>query len=152
MNRSPQLLRAGALVSFVVALIHVACVFTGEATARFFNAPRFVIALIQQHSLWIVPVAVAIASILGGFGLLAWSGAGLMRRLPLLRTGLVTVTTIYLLRGLIIVPLTLFALQHPGRIAWPAFLFCLVALGVGLLYLCGTIGRWRALSAPPNER
>lgn len=151
MNRAQKLLSLGGATSFFLALLHVGAVFGGEAAARFFTAPRPVLLLIQQRSLWIIPVLLVIVTILGGFGLLAWSGAGRMRRLPFLRTGLVAVSTIYLLRGIVIIPLALLALQHPGRVQWQAFLFCVVALALGVVYLTGTIGRWSEL-APASKR
>lgn len=150
MNRAQKFLLFGGTASFALGLLHVACLFTGEATARFFTAPRFVLRLIQQHSPLIIPVVLVIVAILGAFGLIAWSGAGRVRRLPLLRTGLVAVSGIYLLRGLAIIPLIVVAPQHPGRVPWQAFLFCVVALGLGVVHLLGTLGRWPALSARPS--
>lgn len=150
MNSAQKFLCAGAVSSFALALLHVGAVLVGESAARIFNAPRFVLALIQQQSLWIIPVLMVIVAIFGGFGLLAWSGAGRMRRLPWLRTGLVAVSSIYLLRGLIIVPLLLLAMKRPGLIQWQAYLFCVVALALGAVYLRGTVGCWRTLKAPSS--
>jgi hypothetical protein len=146
---SPQkLLRAAALASFAFAALHIGALFGGEPAARFFNAPRPVLALIQQQSLWIIPVVLVICGVLSAFGLYAWSGAGLMRRLPLLRTGLVTIGSIYSLRGLLIVPLVIFAMRHPGAVAWQSFTFCIVSLMVGVLTLAGTFRQWRLLARP----
>jgi hypothetical protein len=49
--------------------------------------------------------AVLIALLLFVWAAYAFSGAGLLRRLPLLRTGLVTISAVYLLRGLAPVPM-----------------------------------------------
>jgi putative oxidoreductase len=46
-------------------------------------------------------VTLIIASILTGWGLYALSGAGVIFKLPLLKTCLVLITTIYLLRGVV---------------------------------------------------
>lgn len=144
MTPPQKLLRAAAFASFAFAALHVGALFGGETAARFFT-------LIQQRSLWIVPIVLAIFGLLSVFGLYAWSGAGLMPRLPLLRTGLVTVGTIYSLRGLLILPITLFARQHPGRVSWQSFAFCIASLAAGLLYLTGTLRQWRRLGPPPAQ-
>ncbi len=52
-------------------------------------------------------ITLAITAVLLMWAAYAFSGAGTLPRLPLLRTGLVTITAIYLLRGLILVPLHL---------------------------------------------
>ena len=134
-----------ALTSFALALLHVVCLFTGEATARFFTAPPVVLALIRQKSLLIFPVCLVIAGTLGIFGLYAWAGAGRMRPLPLLRTGLVAVGVIYTLRGLALVPQVLVALRRPGLFPSQVFVFSAVALGLGLAHLLGSSARWPAL-------
>lgn len=63
-----RLLAPCATLNFALALLHVVCIFTGEATARFFNAPRYVMELIRTGSLLIVPVCLGIFAVLGTFG------------------------------------------------------------------------------------
>lgn len=143
--RARRALASGAVFSFAAALLHVVCIFAGEATARFFTAPPVVLALIRERSLWIYPVVLVIAGILGTFGLYAWSGAGRMRRLPFLRAGLVAIAGIYLLRGLLLVPQVLLELRRPGMLPWQVFLFSGVSLVIGILHAAGTLGRWSEL-------
>jgi hypothetical protein len=73
-----------------------------------------------------------------GFGLYGLSGAGLIRRLPLLRLGLLVIGAIYTLRGLVLI-YDLIGLFN-GAPLHPA-IFSLVALLVGLCYLIGS--PWR---------
>lgn len=152
MTQPQKLLGAAALASFAIAIVHVAAIFGGESFARFFNAPPLVLAMIQQRSLWIIPVVLVLCGVLSTFGLYAWSGAGRMRRLPLLRTGLVTVGAIYFLRGLLLGPLVVFAVRHPGGVSWQSFAFCIVSLLLGLAYLAGTFGQWRILAHAADPR
>ena len=140
-----RLLLACALADFALALVHVACLFAGEATARFFTAPRPVLELIRSGSWLIVPVCLAIVAVLGTFGLYAWSAAGRMRRLPWLRGGLVAVGVIFTLRGLLLLPQAAVMLRHPGAFPWQVPVFSLVALALGLAHLAGARMRWTAL-------
>jgi hypothetical protein len=138
-------LEVGAWTSFAIALLHVGAVVRGEAAARFFGAPRFVLAMVQQRSLAIIPVLLVVIGVLGVFGLYAWSAAGWMRRLPALRTGLITVGVIYTLRGLLLFPQLVFVLRHPGVLPWQFPVFSAVSLALGGVHLIGTARRWPAL-------
>jgi hypothetical protein len=64
-------------------------------------------------------------------------GAGCIRRLPLLRTGLLVIGGLYTLRGLMLIPGSLIALGlvQASESAPPQELFAsLVALSIGVLY------------------
>lgn len=149
--RGTRLLGACALISFALALVHVVCIFTGEATARFFTAPRFVLEMIRTGSWLIAPVCLAIVAVLGTFGLYAWSAAGRIQRLPGLRGGLVAVGAIYTLRGLALVPQAITMVKHPGVFPWQVPVFSFVALALGVAHLAGARHRWSAL-APLDNR
>ena len=146
LSRGAGLLSACALADFALALLHVVCLFTGEATARFFTAPRPVIELIRSGSWLIVPVCLAVVAVLGVFGLYAWSAAGRMRPLPWLRGGLVAVGVIFTLRGVALVPQTILMLKYPGALPWQVPVFSVVALALGLAHLAGAKQRWRDLA------
>ncbi|MFT3830506.1 MAG: hypothetical protein QM691_12460 [Opitutaceae bacterium] len=146
-TRGRRLLTACALTSFALALLHVVCLFMGEAAARFFTAPRFVLELIRTGSWLIVPVCLVIVAALGTFGLYAWSAAGRMRRLPVLRGGLSVVGAVYAFRGLALIPQTIVMLKQPGVFPWQAPVFSFVALALGLAHLAGTVRRWHGLAA-----
>lgn len=75
----------------------------------------------------------------------AFSGAGKIVRLPLLRTALVIIAFIYLARGLIVVPL---ALVKPQLLADPFALWSsLIVLAYGIAYAVGTWRAWPWLRA-----
>ncbi len=143
--RGVRLLATCAFVDLALALVHVACIFAGEATARFFTAPRYVLELIRSGSLLIIPIVLFIVAALGTFGLYAWSAAGRMRRLPLLRTGLVAVGVLFTLRGLALIPQVATMLRYPGVFPWQVPVFSLVSLALGLAHLAGARQRWAAL-------
>ena len=70
------------------------------------------------------------------WALYAFSGAGLIRKLPLLRTGLVTIGSIYTLRGVMLFP-ELFSLIAGRNSAPRMAVFSAVSLIIGLSYLVG---------------
>ena len=82
-------------------------------------------------------VCLAVAGIVAVFGLYALSGAGKVRRLPLLRTVLIAVTAIYLLRGLLVIPQMPIVMKHPDLVRFVAF--SAISLGVGLVHLGGVV-------------
>ena len=87
-------------------------------------------------------ITIGIAAVLAIWAAYAFSGAGLIGRLPLLRTGLVVITLIYLARGLIIVPAWLMN-REINTFGWVS---SLIVLGFGLAYLIGTWRAWPRLA------
>ena len=131
---------AGGALSLAAAALHLACIVGGPAWVRAFGAGE---RMVEAGRIGPILVTVGIAAALAGFGVYAWSGAGLLPRLPLLRAALVAITAIYLLRGLVLfVP---GALRRPDLS--PRFLFwsSAVVLGFGLVHLVGTWRCWPAL-------
>lgn len=59
----------------------------------------------EAGSLYPALVTLAIAGVLFTWSLYALSGAGVIGRLPLLRSGLVAITAVYLVRGIGFLPL-----------------------------------------------
>jgi hypothetical protein len=88
------------------------------------------------------------ALIFGVFGLYALAGAGTIRPLPLLRFGLVAIGGVYTVRGLFVIPVLLIRagmLQSSAVIPAQASASSLISLFIGVLYLAGTMLRWREL-------
>jgi hypothetical protein len=82
------------------------------------------------------------------FGFYGLSGAGVVRRLPLLRAVLVFTGAVFVLRGLAVV---LQILVNSGILKGPAtpahmVAASLLSLCIGVLYLSGTIRGWRNLA------
>jgi hypothetical protein len=81
----------------------------------------------------IIGIIVAIA------GLYALSGAGKFHRLPFLRTVLIAVTAIYLLRGLNIILDIILMFKHPKLNLLQFAVFSLIAFCIGIIHLTGVI-------------
>ena len=99
MRRNYQLIIAGGL-SFFASLLHIACIFGGPDWYLFLGAGERMAQLAAAGDPYPTIVTLIIALILAGWGLYAWSGAGLIFKLPLLKTCLVLITTVYLIRGI----------------------------------------------------
>jgi hypothetical protein len=141
MARNPWL-AAGGLLSAAAAALHLAIIAGGPAWYRFFGAGEGMARMAERG--WARPTlfAIGIAAILAIWAAYAFAGAGLIRRLPLMRTALVAISAIYLLRALAPLPM---ALLWPERV--DAFLLwsSAIVLVYGLCYALGTRRAWATL-------
>ena len=144
--RNPWLVAAGTL-SAAAAALHLAVIAGGADWYRFFGAGERM-ARMAERELWTPAlVTLGIASVLAVWAAYAFAGAGLIRRLPLMRTALVAIAGVYLLRGLVLVPmLALRPWLVDGFTLWSS----LIVLGCGVAYAAGTWRAWPALSAGPQ--
>lgn len=148
--RSNPLLIAGGTLSALAALLHLAIIVGGPDWYRFFGAGEGMARAAERGMARPALLTVGIAAILGIWSLYAFSGARLIRRLPLLRTSLVAISAVYLLRALAPLPIALLA---PGQLT--AFLLwsSLIVLVYGLAYGLGTWRAWPNLRpAAPDSR
>ena len=97
-EKNNHLIIAGTL-SFIAALLHVACIFGGPDWYLFFGAGQRMAELAAAGDPYPTIATLIIASILTGWGVYAFSGAGIIFKLPLLKTCLVLITAVYLVRG-----------------------------------------------------
>jgi hypothetical protein len=93
------LLIAAGLLSAGPAVLHLAIIAGGPAWYRAFGAGERMARMAEYGSSRPAVIAVCIAGVLAVWAAYAFSGAGLLRRLPLLRAGLVAISAIYLLRA-----------------------------------------------------
>lgn len=141
MTREPFLILAGSL-SALAALAHLAVIVGGPDWYRFFGAGEGMARMAERGMIQPALITIGIAAVLAIWAAYAFSGAGLIGRLPLLRTGLVVITLIYLARGLIIVPAWLMN-REINTFGWVS---SLIVLGFGLAYLIGTWRAWPRLA------
>lgn len=145
MNPGPnKWLVLGGWLSIAAALLHIVCIFGGGDYYRFFGAGEEM-ARADEAGRWMPAIMTSsIAIILAIWAAYAFSGAGLIQRLPLIRTALVIISGIYLLRGLFIIPIMIEpAMRSPFNI-WSS----LIVLGYGMTYAIGTCLAWPQLSTP----
>jgi hypothetical protein len=98
MDRINWLIAAGIL-NTIAALLHLGCVFGGPSWYRFFGAGEGMARLAAQGSWRPAIITLGITAILAGWAAYAFSGAGLLPRLPLLRPALILICAVYFARA-----------------------------------------------------
>jgi len=143
--RNPWLITGGVL-SLLAAVLHLAVIVIGPGGYRFFGAGEQM-ARMAEAGHWYPPlVTTGIATILAVWAAYAFSGAGLLPRLPLLRTGLILISLIYLARGLVLVPAVILNPQGPAGITPFIWWSSMIVLAYGVAYAVGTWTAWPRLS------
>lgn len=138
-NSRNRLLLAAALCSALAALLHLACIVWGAPLYRFLGAGEQMARMAEAGHWYPDVAALCIAGVLLIWSAYAASGAGLIRRLPLLRLVLCLITLIYLARGLgavLIMPM------FPGNSVLFWILTSAICLVIGLLHLLGLRQIW----------
>ena len=142
MSPNRWLIAAGVLSS-LAALLHVAVIFGGPDWYRFFGAGEGMARMAERGSIRPSLITLAIVLVLALWAAFAFSGAGLIVRLPLIRTALVLITAIYLFRGLLLIPaLVLKPQMMTPFVVWSS----LIVLIYGVTYAIGTVQAWSSLS------
>jgi hypothetical protein len=136
---------AGGSLSALAALLHLATIVGGPGWYRFFGAGEGMASAAERGSLFPPLVTLAIAALLAVWSAYAFAGAGLLRRLPLMRTALVLIAAVYLLRGLALFPTLLL---RPDLVDGFALWSSLIVLVYGATYAIGTWKAWPALAKP----
>lgn len=134
---------AGAIASGVAALLHIGCILFGASWYRFMGAGEQM-AQMAEAGFWYPSIVTSlIAGVLFMWSLYALSGAGVIRRLPLLRTGLCAIAGIYILRGTIFIPL---ASYFPGNSMSFWLWSSAICLSFGAIYVIGIVQVWPSIS------
>ena len=143
MQHSPnRYLIIAAALSAVAGIIHLGCIVFGASWYRFFGAGEGIARMADAGHWYPTFMASAIAVVLFTWSLYALSGAGVIRRLPLLKLALCLITAIYIGRGIGFVAIMP---AFPGN----SISFWLVSSGVclafGLVHLAGVRQVWARL-------
>lgn len=134
---------AGGTMSGAAAALHIGVILGGPDWYRFFGAGEEMARMAERGSDRPAMITAFIAAMLAVWAAYAFSGAGLIRRLPLLRTALVLISAVYLLRGLVLLPLLALRPQLVDSFAvWSS----LIVLGYGIVHGIGTIRAWPDLA------
>ena len=132
-------LKAAAGLSFFMAVAQTVISLSPAAAAYFMAPPPL---LENRWRLFLIGEAAALVLVL--FGLYALSGAGVIRRLPLLRLGLIGISSLFLLRGLFVVFSVLAILGIlEGQLLIQGEISTLVFLAAGIAFAVGTVLNWR---------
>ena len=144
MGEGSLLFAAGA--ALLGGASHVVALVGGPRWIAALGAPPWVVQAAREGS-WIVPVGgLCITAAMWLCAAYAFSGAGWMLRLPLLRTGLATIAFVCIARGLLVVPFVILQPEVMSRVGRFEIIASLVWLSIGLAYVTGLAVRWKDLS------
>ncbi len=142
-NRRNIFLIAGGILSIIASLLHIAIIIGGAEWLRFFGAGEAMAKMAEEGSIYPIIITFIIASVLFLWALYAFSGAGIIRRLPYLKPALVLITAVYLIRGFGVIPAYFI---QPDLIDDFMIWSSVICSVYGIFYLIGTISVWDYLS------
>lgn len=99
------LLIIGGSISAIAAIWHLLMIFGGPSWYAFARAPEYIVESAREGTLIAPMGAIAIAILMFICTLYSFSGAGLIRKIPLLKSALVIISLLCLARGVYISPL-----------------------------------------------
>lgn len=141
-NAHNSYLIIGAVTTALAAIAHLACLVLGASWYRFLGAGEHIANMAESGHWYPSFMTITIATILLIWSTYALSGAGVVRRLPLLKLMLCAISFIFLVRGLgfvFIMPL------FPGN----SMHFWLISSGmcliIGLIHFAGIRQVWSRL-------
>ncbi len=144
-----KLLISAGIIAFAAAIWHLACIVGGPSWFIFARAPQQVIDSAQQGTLLAPLSTIVVAGAMVVCAMFAFSAAGIIRKLPLIKPALITIAVLCTFRGLIIIP-TLMSVN--GIDVWQVVASA-VWLYVGICFIVGTLANYRAgkISQPANN-
>jgi hypothetical protein len=135
------LIVAGTL-SAVAAILHLGCIYFGASWYRFFGAGEQMALLSEQGSIQPTLITSVIVLVLSIWSMYAFSAAGVIFKLPLIRLALVLITLIYLARGIA----GFFLINSPmGRSPEFWIWSSAICLSFGIVHLIGLKRQWVSL-------
>lgn len=143
-DSSNGLLALGGLLSFLAAAAHLACIAIGAPAYRAMGAGEGMAKLAESGHWYPTAITLAISSLLAVWGLYAFSGAGVVRRLPFLRSALCAIATIYLARA---VAFPLLTPYFPGNSLQFWVISSAICFVLGATYMAGIVRGWSRLGA-----
>jgi hypothetical protein len=132
----------GAILSAIAALLHLACIYFGAPLFRFLGTEAMAKMYESGNTTHPIIVCVILATILFSWSAFALSGAGVIRKLPLIRFALIGITLVYLIRGLAFPFLTSYFPEN-SMLFW--YVSSAVVLAFGLIHLIGVKQVWARL-------
>ena len=147
-----RLLISAAVLTGLASLLHLGIILGGPDWYRFFGAGEEMARLAAAGSAYPTVVTSGIALVLAVWALYGASGAGMIRRLPLLRLALALIAAVYLARGILGVPYVLFVESPYANELEARMTFMLVSSALcvylGACYAAGAVSARKETFAP----
>ena len=133
------------------ALLHLATIIGGPDFYRFMGAGEGMAKMAEDGLAYPAIVTSMIALILFTWSAYAFSGAGMIKRLPLLKVGLIVISSILLIRAVFGIVFMFITINHPylnELQARPTFMITtsLICLIFSLFFITGTYKQWLSIS------
>ena len=146
MQSRERMLVAGGVITGAASLLHIGMIIGGPEWFRFFGAGEGMARMAARGYLYPTVLTLAIAAVLAVWMLYALSGAGVIRRLPLLRLALAAIAAVYLARGTLGVPLVILVDDPYLNELRAKMTFMIVSSAIcvflGLCYAAGAAAVW----------
>jgi hypothetical protein len=134
---------AAGVLSIVAAILHLACIVGGAPWFRALGAGEKMARAAERGAHFPTVVTIAIATVLFVWSAYALSAAGLILRLPLMRTALVAICAVLFLRGL---GLPLMKAWRPDLSHTFLYVSSAIVTVLGVIFAIGTWKAWPSLS------
>jgi hypothetical protein len=135
------LLLGGAL-SAAAGIAHLACIFIGAPAYRFMGAGEQMARAAQAGKLHASFITLFISAVLFAWAAYAFSGAGVIGRLPLAKWVLCAICAVYLGRALVFPWLKPFFPENSQIFWWVSSSIC---LALGAVHSYGLVALWHSL-------
>lgn len=135
-----KMLKLGGYINILIAIAHIICLFNAQYFFEVTGVGENMRRNAEIHPLLPYAMTIFVSVIFFIFGLYGISGAGKIRKLPLLKVGIFTIATIYLIRGVVG---AIANIAFESSFQWYHLLFSICALGIGLSYLSGGLRKWK---------
>ena len=140
-----KLLIVLGIVCFIIAILHIIIVFLGSDAYFYFGAGNEMARMDREGSLFPMFLTLFIVTVFGLFGFYGLSGARVIGKLPLIKTMLLIISSLFSLRGLLFfIQLFQMIFSHSNEPVRFLF-FSLLALITGIMFSIGTYLVWRKL-------
>jgi hypothetical protein len=133
------------------AALHIAIMFGGPDWYAFFGAPRGLVEMARAGNIRAPISCLVIAAFLTLLAAYAFSGAGVIRRLPFLRLGLASIAAVLVLRGVLFVPLIVWRPSALSGICDCRTVDTFIIITSVLCFVLGVGYALGALAAPNNS-
>ena len=123
-----------SLIATLTALAHLSCLYFGPKCYQVQMAPQVIVQSAIEGT-WLAPIGTIIISIIFFLcAAYALSGAGMIKKIPLLSLGIYSISIVCFLRVLIVL---LFFIRYPETTTTSAIVAEIVWFAVGLLFFLG---------------
>lgn len=139
LNIPSKLLISAGVIASASAIWHLLCILGGPSWFVFARAPQQIIESAQKGTMLAPIGTIIVSTLMFACTVFAFSAAGLIRKVPLLKSALITIATICLLRGLI--PLPTF-ITSSGLDTWQ-IVASTVWFYVGICFAAGSLEQYK---------